>query len=101
MRPQIAMLKDAHIVQILLHPTGGYKGSIDVVISDLKEQEFNADLELADWTRFPARIRAAATELRDQGYSGVFKISHDEGRLQIEIIHLTVEARGTGGRTGR
>lgn len=87
-RPQIrkciSELEASDIAQIALSTAGGYKGNVTVEIGNIDEVSFEASLELSDWTRFPARIRAAATELRDQGFIGTFKIYHDEGILLIE-----------------
>ena len=62
---------------------GGYSGSIRVKIEKSQTLEFPADWESKDWTRFPARIRAAATALRDTSHFGTFDISHQDGTLRI------------------
>ena len=62
---------------------GGYSGSIEVTIGSPAEKEFDAVVSLKDWTRFPARIRAAATALRDVSYEGRFVIGHADGVLTI------------------
>lgn len=64
----------------------GYKGSHEVSISEADELEFEADADLADWTRFPARIRAAATALRGANFLGRFTITHCEGQLTIDRL---------------
>ena len=86
MRELVKRLKMASQVGVSLYPAGGYKGVIDIAVSSANEEEFDAAIELSDWTRFPARIRAAATELRDQGFKGRFRVSHDNGILQIVRI---------------
>ena len=86
MREVIATLKDCDFVEISLTPAGGYKGEVKVTIGNRKEAEFEAAIDLADTTRFPARIRATATELRDQGFSGAFRVSHDSGLLKIHRL---------------
>ena len=85
-RTPIAALSDCNVVQISLSPTGGYKGSIQVRIGPRAEAEFEAVVELPDPSRFPARIRAACTELRDQGYTGPFRITHDDGMVTISRL---------------
>lgn len=70
-------------LSINLATGGGYAGEIEVEIRDQTEREFVADLELRDCTRFPARIRAAATALRDRGLLGRFRVSHYDGGLVI------------------
>jgi hypothetical protein len=62
---------------------GGYGGSIRVKIEKSQSLEFQADWESQDWTRFPARIRAAATAPRDTGHFGTFDISHQDGTVLI------------------
>lgn len=83
MREALTRLKECALVEIPLSPQGGYKGEIEVIIESRKEAEFEASVDLSDPTRFPARIRAAATELRDQGFTGSFRITHEDGVLKI------------------
>jgi hypothetical protein len=61
----------------------GYDGQVIVELSPQSRDEFEADWEGNDETRFPARIRAAATVLRDRKCFGRYLISHDQGRLTI------------------
>ncbi|MFH1981295.1 MAG: hypothetical protein ABIL58_05605 [Pseudomonadota bacterium] len=65
---------------------GGYSGDIVVSIGSATEKAFEAEVSLNDWTRFPARIRAAATALRDVGCKGHFRISHTDGVLIIRAL---------------
>jgi hypothetical protein len=69
-------------VHVTLGTEGGYPGDIVVGI-EKSATEYEASWEGADWTRFPARIRAACTALRDHGCSGCFRITHQEGVLRI------------------
>jgi hypothetical protein len=62
---------------------GGYPGQIQVTIHDPKAGSFKTDWQGSDPTRFPARIRAAATALMNCGLTGCFLISHDDGVLTI------------------
>ena len=62
--------------------SGGYNGAVKVTIGSATEAEFEADLELTDWTRFPARIRAAATAFRDSGRLGSYQVKHNDGTLE-------------------
>lgn len=66
-----------------LRKKGGYAASATVRIANVTEKEFDTDRELRDLTRFPARVRAAVTALRDGGCAGSFKISHEDGTLTI------------------
>lgn len=59
----------------------GYPGDIHVTIT--VGSEFDSDWEYLDETRFPQRIRAAATALRDTGHHGRFRITHQDGRVTI------------------
>ena len=68
---------------------GGYSGVRFVRIGPATPKEFESDIDLVDVTRFPARIRAAATALRDSGFTGDFSIAHSDGRLQIELAKQT------------
>ncbi len=70
-------------VTVDFHIGGGYSGSIRVKIEKSQAPVFEADWESNDWTRFPARIRAAATALRDTNTFGTFSITHQDGTLQI------------------
>jgi hypothetical protein len=64
---------------------GGYSGTVVVTLGKPREIEFEADVQLTDWTRFPARIRAAVTALRDDGNTGRFRIAHHNGHLSIDV----------------
>jgi hypothetical protein len=86
LRAAIATLTDSDAIQVTLSTGGGYNGSIQVRIGPRAEAEFEAAVELADPSRFPARIRAACTELRDQGCSGTFQVTHEDGILTISRL---------------
>jgi hypothetical protein len=64
----------------------GYDGEVLVDISVEHDDSFAADWESSDETRFPARIRAAATALRDRGCYGRFLIVHKQGELTINRV---------------
>lgn len=72
-------------VVVQLSPQG-YPGTIRLELTEGTSDSFATDWEGADPTRFPARIRAAATALRDRRCFGVFVVSHDEGRLTIDRV---------------
>ncbi len=65
--------------------SGGYDGTVKVTIGSATEAEFEADHELTDWTRFPTRIRAAATALRDSGRLGSYQVKHNDGTLEVHL----------------
>jgi hypothetical protein len=63
---------------------GGYDHSVSVTISLDNTVDFETDWQGSDPTRFPARIKAAAAALLQQGMSGSFQISHQDGILSIK-----------------
>ncbi len=69
-------------LEVRLKPRG-YKGDLAVIIQPSVTTTFQAEWKSKDITRFPSRIKAAATALRNCGDTGSFKISHDNGRLLI------------------
>ena len=89
-RPQIRKgigeLAQKSSLQIALSPDGGYSGEVRIRIGSATERNFEAYIDLSDPTRFPARIRAAATELREQGFTGEFWIRHHNGALEIQRL---------------
>lgn len=72
-------------LRIVLEP-GGYEGHITVTIRGGNSTGFSSDWASSDPTRFPARIKAAATALRDCSCFGTFIISHSDGSLSIRRI---------------
>jgi len=73
-------------VTVQLQTGGGYSGSIRVEITEASPREFHSDWEGTDPTRFPARIRAAATALRDTKQLGTFLITHKDGEICISAV---------------
>src|SRR5437868_4488549 len=87
-RDQYLQLENGRSVTFMLSP-GGYKGQVRVMIpsaplEETASMEFDTDWKGKDASRFPARIKAAATALRDCGYTGGFIIIHDAGKISIE-----------------
>jgi len=82
---QFKNLNDGQPITINFNETGGYNGEIVV---DIKESKsiFSTFWENSDPTRFPARIKAAATALKEKRCFGVHKIIHYNGSLTIERI---------------
>ena len=58
-----------------------YSGDVDITI--ISGSEFDANWNYPDASRFPHRIRAAATALRDTGHHKKFHVSHHDGILVI------------------
>jgi hypothetical protein len=65
---------------------GGYDGRIVVSIRQDNRASFETDWTNSDPTRFPARIKAAATALLNCGCEGAFVVSHAEGCLTIRAV---------------
>jgi len=62
---------------------GGYVGRVVVTIRPEIAKQFMSDWDQPDETRFPARIKAAATALQRCGCIGDFEVVHDNGLLEI------------------
>ncbi|HEY1376530.1 MAG TPA: hypothetical protein VGF55_07035 [Gemmataceae bacterium] len=67
----------------VLFEEGGYPGRVVVTIREGDSGWFGTDWEGADETRFPARIKAAATALMHCGCTGRFLIAHTDGAMEI------------------
>jgi hypothetical protein len=84
LRDNEATPEDGSTVSIDLGKSGGYTGTIPVMIPVEETSAFEADWVNEDMTRFPARIKAAATALKDLGHSGTFRIeASDDGIVRI------------------
>ena len=62
---------------------GGYSGHVVVSIRAEDPKYFASDWQGTDETRFPARIKAAATALYNCGCFGRYGITHKDGSLEI------------------
>lgn len=69
-------------LDVMLTPQG-YDGTVTVEVDRDDSGTFYAEWEGSDVTRFPVRIRAAATALRDRRAFGRYTISHENGLLRI------------------
>ena len=65
---------------------GGYDGRVVVTIRLNDRTWFGTDWTSADPTRFPVRIKAAATALLNCGCEGAFEVSHADGLLTIRSV---------------
>ncbi len=79
---QHGLLDSGSRVDVEMDPRG-YNRSLIVTIQPGTTGTFQAEWKTKDITRFPSRIKAAATALRNYGMTGSFNISHDNGRLSI------------------
>jgi hypothetical protein len=86
-------------VQFDFKQGGGYDGSVRVRIDPSQPDQFRSDWDGSDPSRFPARIRAAATALRDCTGGGIFRITHEDGQLTIEPTSARALSSG-GDSTG-
>jgi len=68
---------------------GGYGGRVIVTILPDDSMTFSTDWE-GNPTRFPQRIKAAATALLNCGCKGKFEISHSNGSLTIRSLQGSV-----------
>ncbi len=76
-------LNAGQVIQIALAAEKeGYPGQVQVSIAAGKT-EFATDWSARDPTRFPARLKAVATVLRNCGCWGSFNITHAEGVVSI------------------
>jgi hypothetical protein len=72
-------------ISIYLGPDG-YDGQILVLIDPTNRNEFESSWESPHVSRFPARIKAAATALRNCFSFGSFEINHKNGDLTIRAL---------------
>jgi hypothetical protein len=77
---------DAGAIVTVSLPEGGYDGRVVVTIRPGDRASFGTDWEGSDPTRFPARIKAAATALLNCGCEGQFEVSHQNGSLAIRSV---------------
>ena len=87
--PVLAALRDhgaGHWTVQLSEALDGYGGCVEVTLPGDSPRTFGTDWAGADPTRFPARLRAAATALRDAGLSGRFRLTHRAGTLTLEHL---------------
>ena len=62
----------------------GYTGEVRVTIHPDLDEGFGSDWVGDDLTRFPARIKAAASALKDNGYKDDWMINHEDGIIKIQ-----------------
>ena len=72
-------------IQVVLEP-GGYHGHMQITIDAGDTSGFETTWAHNDPSRFPARIRAAATVLFQRACNGVFFIAHENGVMSISRI---------------
>lgn len=72
-------------VRVNFKKRGGYPGRVLVTIRPNDKVSFKTNWEGNDPTRFPARIKAAATALLNCGFLGCYEITHRDGSMEIQI----------------
>jgi hypothetical protein len=77
-----ATLDSGGVVRVAFED-GGYPGGVVVTIRSDNTTTFGTDWEGTDDTRFPARIKAAATALYNCGFVGRFLVVHADGALEV------------------
>jgi hypothetical protein len=75
-------VRQGHPVHVILSQEG-YDGQVLATIDSGDTEHFEATWDGTDVSRFPVRIRAAATALRDRRCFGTFVIQHSGGLLII------------------
>jgi hypothetical protein len=76
-------------IQVILK-SGGYDKEVILNIDSNNSSVFNTvNWHNKDSTRFPVRIKAAATALLRLKYCGQFKINHQNGVLTISLLSTT------------
>lgn len=76
-------------VEVLFSPDS-QNGSVVINVESGKPTEFEV-IEVNNfsvYTRFPVRLRAAATALRNGACFGTFVLSHNKGRLLIKSVNV-------------
>ena len=63
---------------------GGYPADVGITLHPADEFNIEDEWASSDPTRFPVRVRAAATALKNCGNVGCFSISHADGTLSIQ-----------------
>lgn len=87
-REHRAELNRGGVVRVDLGP-GGYQETVTVFISQGDRQAFHTNWSSPDPSRFPVRIKAAATALRNCGCSGTYEITHRQGVITLSSMTAT------------
>jgi hypothetical protein len=85
-RANRARLDSGNLIEVnFTEAEPGYSKRIEVEIRESDSTTFGTDWQSADASRFPARIKAAATALRDCGCTGRYAVEHCDGLLTIRV----------------
>lgn len=84
-RAETEALRSGQLVCITLG-SGGYDATVRIFIDHMNRDSFDTNWSSSDPTRFPARIRAAATALRNCGITGPMEIAHRNGKLIVQMM---------------
>lgn len=80
-----AELERGGVVSVNLSP-GGYQETVTVFINQGDRHAFHTNWSSPDPSRFPVRIKAAATALLNCGCSGTFEITHRQGLITLSSM---------------
>lgn len=72
-------------LSIFLKPSG-YRRDVEIMIDPGNSRTFFANWKSTDSSRFSSRLRAAAAVLRQRGFAGRFRLTHDNGHVTIERL---------------
>jgi hypothetical protein len=70
-------------VRVIFDEAGGFDDNVTVTIRAGDRVSFGSDWDSGDATWFPARIKAAATALRNCDFDDIFLVEHADGELTI------------------
>jgi hypothetical protein len=84
-REERASLDAGQSIRVIFDKSGGYDEAVVVAIRDGDHSFFGSNWEGRDPTRFPARVKAAATALLNCGCYGRYLIEHQDGALAIRL----------------
>jgi hypothetical protein len=80
-----AELCAGQLIRVILDKPGGYSGCEVAAISESAASHCDVDRRWEDPTRFPVRLRAAATALRRKMCFGRFELRCDDGELTFKL----------------
>ncbi len=83
---RLAICDGQCVTVTIQRPRPGYSGDVEVTISKNDQKYFSTNWSGNDPSRFAARIRAAATALRNNACWGRFHITHEAGVLTIQRL---------------
>jgi hypothetical protein len=74
------------IIRVDLRDAAGWELAVKATISDKDKLSFGTDWKNKDPSFFPARLKAAATALRNCGLNGNFIVEHNNSTVTIRLL---------------